>query len=189
MKLELSGDEIRRAKHPHELFLTNMIGNHILWFVAALGMFGSFWQPLALVPVFSVAILGYILWRARRARQESSWYVMCQWQIAARRSRGFILMLGVLVTVSCLGLLGHFYLGMEKVAVMAMVGGMGLLPVLVSVLALIVMESDALHQVSQGKLSPRVFERYPNPEAVILEDDRQSVSEQPAQRIKSETDH
>lgn len=172
MIFELSPQEIRRAKIPHEFFLTNLIGNHILWFVAALGMVNTFWQPLALVPVFSILILCYTLWRARRASREEGWYVMCQWQIAARRSRAFILVLALMMLVSTLGLLAHFYLGFKKVAVIAFVGGVGGLPVMVSVLALIVMESDALHQVSQGKLSARLYERYPNPEAVIIEDDR-----------------
>ena len=51
MKYEIPEEQVKKAKAPHELFLTNLIGNHILWFVAALGVYGSFWQPMALVPV------------------------------------------------------------------------------------------------------------------------------------------
>jgi len=103
MKFQISDAESHRAKIPHEIFLTNLIGNHILWFIAALGMAKTYWQPLALVPLFSVALLVYTLWRARLSRQRDSWFVMCHWQICAGRSRIFIIMLMLAVTVSALG--------------------------------------------------------------------------------------
>ncbi|MDJ0806118.1 MAG: hypothetical protein QNJ78_04720 [Gammaproteobacteria bacterium] len=172
MKFELTNEIAHKAKIPHEILLTNLIGNHILWFVAALGLAGSYWQPLALVPVFSLATLSYILWRARRSKQLDDWYVMCHWQICAARSRLFIymLLLGVLVVI--LGWIGYTYFGMMKVAVVAVSGGVGILPVMVTVLILILMESDALHQANLHKLSKGTVEKYPVPEGVvILEDD------------------
>jgi hypothetical protein len=49
---------------------------------------------------------------------------------------------------------------------------------MVTVLILILMESDALHQAAQGKVSKRMVEKHPFPESmVILEDDRQEDSE------------
>ena len=89
MKFEISDDLVHQAKIPHDIFLTNLIGNHILWFVAALGLSSSFWQPLALVPVFSFSLLFYTLKRARTSRRRDSWFVMVHWQIAAERSRFF----------------------------------------------------------------------------------------------------
>ena len=177
MQFQVSEEELQRAKVPHELFLTNLIGNHILWFVASLGILSSMWQPLALVPVVSLLILGYTVVRARRERNADSWYVMCHWQIAARRSVAFAAVLLLLGLISSLGWIGYTYLGMQRVAVLAMIGGVGLLPTLVSVLVLIVMESDAMHQATQGKLSPAIFERYPNPDAQCI-DEALHVSEQ-----------
>lgn len=170
MKFEISDNDSHKAKIPHELFLTNLIANHILWFVAALGLARSYWQPLALVPIVSFSILAYTLWRAHRSKVRDSWYVMCHWQIAARRSRLFISMLLLLVIISGLGWLGYTYGGMMEVAVYAIIGGIGLLPVMVTVLVLIIMESDVLHQAAQHKLPKSVVERYPNPEAVVLEE-------------------
>lgn len=170
MKFDIGADEAHKAKIPHEIFLTNLIANHILWFVAALGLAGSFWQPLALVPVVSFSILGYTLWRAWRSKGRDSWFVMCHWQIAARRSRIFIAMLFLLLVLSGLGWLGYAYGGMKEVAVYALIGGIGLLPVMVTVLVLIIMESDVLHQAAQHKMPKSVFERYPNPDAVVLEE-------------------
>ncbi|MCG7982247.1 MAG: hypothetical protein JAY90_05765 [Candidatus Thiodiazotropha lotti] len=178
MKFEIQEELVKKAKIPHDVFLTNLIGNHILWFVAALGLVRSFWQPLALVPVVSFVLLFYTLWRARKSKDRDEWYVYAHWQIAAERSRLFIYMLVAVLTVFFLGWLGYTYMGMQKVAVMAMIGGIGILPIMVTVLILILMESDALHQAAQGKLGKRMVEKYPFPDhVVILEDDREEDAE------------
>jgi hypothetical protein len=135
-------------------------------------MAGSYWQPLALVPVFSFLALAYILWRARRAKQQDEWYVMCHWQICAARSRLFIYMLLLGLSVVLLGWLGYSQLGMMKEVVIALIGGVGILPVMVTVLILILMESDALHQASLHKLAKRITEKYPVPaDVIVLEDE------------------
>jgi len=170
MKFEITDDQSKKSKIPHEIFLTNLIGNHILWFVATLGLAGSYWQPLALVPVFSFATLVYTLWRARRSKRVDPWYVMCHWQICAKRSRIFILMLLLLGVVSGLGWIGYSQLGMMKEAVFALIGGAGLLPVMVTVLVLILMESDALHQAALHQLPDRMITAYPNPDVRVLEE-------------------
>ncbi|HEY5789850.1 MAG TPA: hypothetical protein VIX81_04445, partial [Gammaproteobacteria bacterium] len=53
----------RRAKVPHELFLTNLIGNHILAFVALLGMASHNPLPVLAVPLLSFLVLAFTLWR------------------------------------------------------------------------------------------------------------------------------
>jgi hypothetical protein len=181
MKFEISDATAHKAKIPHEILLTNLIGNHILWFIAALGMAGSYWQPLLVVPVFSFVALSYILWRARRAKSQDDWYVMCHWQICAARSRVFIylLLMGVMVVV--LGWVGYTYFGMMKVAVYAISGGVGILPVMVTVLILILMESDALHQASLHNLPRRIVEKYPPPADVRVLEDEPSVQSEPVQ--------
>jgi hypothetical protein len=169
MKFDIPPEQAKRAKVPHEIFLTNLVGNHILWFIAALGISGSFWQPLALVPVVSVASLVYTLWRARQARKRDPWFVMCHWQLCAQRSRLFILMLSFLALASVFGWIAYTYLGMMKVAVYALIGGIGLLPVMVVVLVLIIMESDALHQAGKGQMPKLLLERFPNPGVPVLD--------------------
>lgn len=170
MKFEIPEDEWKKARVPHEIFLTNMVGNHILVFIAALGVVGSFWQPLAMVPVISLCVLFFTLWRAKKAKVNEPWFVMCHWQIAAQRSRIFIYMLMLMSTVATLGWIGYTYLGMMEVAVYAIVGGLGFLPTMVTVLILILMESDAMHQARQCKIPDGVVERYPNPNAKVVED-------------------
>ncbi len=172
MRFAVSRDEIKRANVPHELFLTNLIGNHILLTVALGGLAGSFPWIMALIPAISFGILGFILWRARRAIDRDPWYVMCHWQVCARRSRIFLLMLSLLLLAIVLGWAGQAYGGMMREAVWALVAGIGILPVMATVLVLVMIESDALYHANQAKLPDWVVERFPNPEArAIAEDD------------------
>ncbi|MBK1632475.1 hypothetical protein CKO31_17355 [Thiohalocapsa halophila] len=170
MRFQVSREEIKRANLPHEIFLTNLIGNHILMAVAAGGVAGSFPWVMALIPAISFAMLGYILLRAHRGVGRDPWYVMCHWQVCARRSRLFILMLTLLLAAVALAWAGHVYGGMMKEAAIALVAGVGILPVMVTVLVLIIVESDALYHANQAKLPSWVVERFPNPDAVVIED-------------------
>ncbi|RDH81775.1 MAG: hypothetical protein DIZ77_08300 [endosymbiont of Seepiophila jonesi] len=114
----------------------------------------------------SLGVLAYTIWRARRSKAIDDWYVMCHWQICAARSRIFIYMLLLGLIVSLLGWVGYTYFGMMEVAVYALVGGIAGLPVMVTVLVLILMESDALHQAMLHKLPDRLVEKYPLPENI-----------------------
>ncbi len=125
---------------------------------------------MALVPIVSFGLLTYILWRARRSKSCDSWYVMCHWQICARRARVFIAMLSALGVVVFFGWIGYTYMGLMEVAVYAIIGGVGVLPVMVTVLVLIVMEQDIMHQAAQKKLPDTIVEKHPNPGVRVLED-------------------
>ncbi|ESQ13669.1 MAG: hypothetical protein N838_07610 [Thiohalocapsa sp. PB-PSB1] len=170
MRFEVSQQEIKQANVPHEIFLTNLIGNHILMAVAAGGIAGSFPWVMAVIPAISFVLIGYTLWRARQALGRDAWYVMCHWQICARRSRIFLVMLLLLLTMSGLGWASHVYGGMIKEAAIALVIGGGLLPVMGTVLVLIIIESDALYHANQAKLPDWVVLRFPNPEAKPMAD-------------------
>ncbi|HSQ06972.1 MAG TPA: hypothetical protein VLM84_04675 [Chromatiaceae bacterium] len=172
MRFDVPAAEIKKANIPHEIFLTNLIGNHILMTVGAGGIAGSFPWVMAIIPITSFSLLGFILWRARRALTRDPWYVMCHWQVCARRSRIFIAMLLMLLLVMTLGWVGYAYLGWMKEAVMALVAGTGILPVMVTVLVLIIVESDALYHANQAKLPNWVVERYPNPEATVIHEEK-----------------
>jgi hypothetical protein len=68
---------------------------------------------------------------------------------------------------------------MMKEAAIALVAGGGILPVMVTVLVLIIVESDALYHANQAKLPRWVVERFPNPDAVVIEDDAPAAAIQP----------
>lgn len=149
---ELSEEEIKRAKFPHDLFLVNLIGNHILTFVATLGIASSWAWPLLIVPIVSFTILGSIIFKAIRAKKSESDFVAKHWQIAKKRSIFFIKMLLVLLLISLGGIYGYYNLGWMKEAVYALIGGVCILPIMITTLVLILMESDSLHRASQGKI-------------------------------------
>jgi bacteriorhodopsin len=153
----VSEDITKAAKWPHELFLINLIFNHVLLFVAFLSA-SSLQKLVFIVPVVSFAILGYSLWRARRSLQVDPWFVKCHWQLAARRSRTFIIMLSIMVVV----MVGIYLVsgGNMRPQHWAFFG-VGIMPTLITVLALIVMESDALHLARFGKMPDWLVQRYP----------------------------
>ncbi len=164
MKFEnISEEEQKGARHPHEFFLINLITNHILIFVGLLGMAKQEPWLLLIVPAISITILTYLVWRARVSKGRDSWYVFCHWQLCARRSRFFIGMillmaLGIVAILASVGgnindlRPGHYA-----------IGGMVMLPTLFSVLVLIIMESDAVHKASIGDVPDWLVKKYPPP--------------------------
>ena len=132
--------ERKQARHPHEYFLVNLITNHILVFVALLGMAKQEPWLLLIVPIFSVVVLTYLMWRAKLSRGRDPWFVFCHWQLCARRSRFFI------------GMILLMGLGIAAI-----------LPTLFTVLVLILMESDAVHKARVGEVPDGLVRRYPPP--------------------------
>lgn len=170
MLFEVTDEERKKAKLPHDLFLINLIGNHILTFVATLGLATSWAWPMLIVPTVSFIILGIIIIKGRQSKRNESWYVMCHWQIAVKRSLFFIKMLLALTVLAGIGVYGYTNLGWMKEAVLAVIGGVCILPIMVTTLILIIMESDALHSAAQGKLPEKMLEIFPNPGAKIIEE-------------------
>ncbi|SCZ49055.1 hypothetical protein [Thiohalomonas denitrificans] len=162
MHQEISRSDIVRARSPHELFLINLIFNHVFLLIAAL-MATSLRGTVLIVPIVSAAILGYTIWRARRSQDRDPWFVVCHWQIAAKRSVFFAVM-WVVAGAVILGLLaisggdlkpGHYA-----------VGGVFGVPVMGTMLVLIIMESEAMQQASNGTLPKWALERYPRQEVI-----------------------
>ena len=161
MKFDVDEKQKKCAKIPHEIFLLNLIGNHILMFIAALGIVKTIWQPLAMVPVISFCVLIYTFIRAAQSKKKDSWFVMCHWQSARRRSLWFS---GVLLFALCMALLawlGYSQLGLMKEASIALAGGLSVIPVMITALALILMESDSMYQAAQGNIADHIVAMYP----------------------------
>ncbi len=164
MKLEnISEEERKQARHPHEYYLVNLITNHILVFVALLGMARQEPHLILIVPAISISILTYLVWRARLSRKRDSWYVFCHWQLCARRSRFFIGMillmgLGIAAIIASVGgnavdlRPGHYA-----------IAGLVMLPTLFAVLVLIIMESDAVHKANTGEVPDWLARKFPPP--------------------------
>lgn len=163
-QFDISPEEGRRAKWPHEIFLINLIFNHIFLFCATVAVIGSFPYLPALVPVISFSIIGYILIKARQVGSGSeSWFVKAHWKIAARRTRIFMLLLTITCVISGGGLWLSKIMGWAKIQTIALIGGAGLLPFMVVLLVLIVLGNESVYMARDGKL-PGNFERQ-NPDA------------------------
>jgi len=157
---QVSEEEINAAKVPHDIFLSNLIMNHILLFTGIAAFGGHYIKYLALVPLFSFVALAVTFYRASRVKREDSEFVYVHWQIARRWSVLFTGVLTLLCTVSFLGWLGQEYANMMTEMVYALIGGLGILPTLLSVLVLVVIESDSLHHARIGTMPESAKKRF-----------------------------
>ncbi len=164
MNIQSSEGERKRARHLHAVLLFNLVVNHIFLFLMALTLINQSSNFLILHIFLSIVLLGYILIRAKSAlTTESSWYVCCHWQFAAKRARLFLFLFIALGSLSVLLYYGGHAMGMKAVASWALTGGFGLLPFMVAVLGLIVIEFDAEHQSRTGKVPAGAIAYYPPP--------------------------
>jgi len=167
MKYDISPEELKKARVPHEVFLTNLIFNHVLVFVAIMSA-SSLTQYIVIVPIFSVVSLTYLFWGANRAKTNATWYVNGHWHIAARRSRFFLMMLAAMGSIMALI---YFASGGDMKPQHWAFGGAAFLPTMVTVLALIVFESESLHQAKNAMLPAWIADKFPENALTPIETD------------------
>ena len=157
-------EESVRAKWPHEIFLINLVFNHILVFATTFGVYRTFPLMILIVPITSFAITGYIILKARQiAKSDETWFVKSHWKIAAQRNRHFLWLLTITCVIIGGGVLLSNLIGWSKITTISLLGGFGLLPFMVSLLVLIVLGNDSLYQARHGKLPKRFIEQNPDP--------------------------
>ncbi len=146
-------DEITRAKWPHEIFLINLVFNHILVFASTFGVFSTFPWMVLIVPLTSFAITGYIAIKARQVAAGSEIaFVKAHWALANKRNQHFMWLLLITCLIIGGGLLLSKAMGWSKIATIALLGGVGLLPFMVSLLVLIVLGNDSMYQARHSKM-------------------------------------
>lgn len=161
-QFDVSPDDAKRAKWPHEIFTINLVFNHILVFATTLGVFSTFPLLLLIVPVTSFVIITYIFVRAKQvATSNEPWFIKSHWRIAAKRNRQFTLLLSVALAILGGGFWLSKTLGWSKVATLALLGGVGLLPFMVTLLLLIILGNESIHLARVGKLPKRFVELNP----------------------------
>jgi hypothetical protein len=163
-QFNIAPEETTRAKWPHEIFLINLVFNHILVFASTFGVFSTFPLMVLIVPITSFAITTYIIIKAKQiAASDETWFVKSHWVIAAKRNRSFLGLLTITCSVFGLGLMLSKAMGWSKIATIALLGGFGLLPFMVALLVLIVLGNDSMYQARHGKLPKRFVEQNPDP--------------------------
>ncbi len=162
-RFDIAHEETVRAKWPHEIFLINLVFNHILVFASTFGVFSTFPLMVLIVPITSFAITGYIIIKAKQiAKSDETWFVKSHWIIAAKRNSSFLKLLTITCSVIGGGLLLSKMMGWSKITTIALIGGFGILPFMVALLVLIVMGNDSMYQARHGKLPKRFVEQHPD---------------------------
>ncbi len=155
MEHQVTEAEISRAKSLHSLLLFDFIVVHVFVFVLALSLFKTSPIPIILMPIFSIALLGNVIFKAKQAlTKEASLFVLCHNLLAAKRAKLFLLLFVVTGTLTTVLVLGGAQFGMSKITSYALAAGIGQLPFMVTLLVLVVMEFDAEHQCKTGKIPP-----------------------------------
>ncbi len=164
MSHQASEAEIKRAKYLHSVLLFDFIVIHIFIFILALSLIKSSYLPLILMPLLSVATLGYVMFKARQAlTQEPSWFVRCHMLLAGRRARMFLALFVVTGAFTSALLFGGASIGLSPIASKSLAFGLGQLPFMAVLLFLIVIEFDAEHQCKSGKIPAAALALHPAP--------------------------
>ncbi len=153
-------DEIMAARMPHNIFLTNLIMNHILLLTAIIAFGSTYIKLIVLVPIFSFIALGYTFYTSGKIKREQSEFVYIHWQIARRWSILFAGAIMLLIIVMFSAWLANQYLGIMKEAIYAFVAGFAFLPTMVFVVLLIIIESDSLYYARTGRLPQWAQKRF-----------------------------
>lgn len=162
-RFDIAPEETVRAKWPHEIFLINLVFNHILVFASTFGVFSTFPLMVLIVPITSFAITGYLLVQARQiAKSDETWFVKSHWVIADKRNKHFMWLLTITCVIVGGGLLISKLMGWSKITTLALLGGFSMLPFMVALLILIVLGNDSMYQARHGKLPKRFVEQNPD---------------------------
>jgi len=153
-------EEMKLAQLPHQLFVFNTIGNHVLLTVMTISVAMS--SPLwtLIIPSLSLLIISYTFLRGRTLIQHESTLVRCHWGIVMRRTKIFLIGYIALAIAATLGVLLHTYTGVMKELLFALVGGLGLLPFMVLILTLTILESDTLNHANKGFVADSLIKRW-----------------------------
>lgn len=166
LSFSISDEEAKKARIPHEIFLSNLILNHILLFITILSA-SNLAQYVVVVPAASLLSMVYLMWGAYRAKRRTTWYVNGHWQLCAKRN---LLFMGMILLVSSVFAAMWLATGGNLRPQHWAIGGALLLPTMVTVLILIILESEALHHASEGILPDWILERFPENAPKPIED-------------------
>ena len=158
--------EIKAARWPHEIFLINLVFNHVFIFVVTLGAIKNLPMMIFLTPLISFSIIAYILVKQRIiAASDASFFLKGHWKIAAARNRWFLYLLIFVCIISG----GGYYLfsafGLSKITLWALLIGIGLLPFMVALLTLVTLGSDSMNIARDGRLPDNFLAKNPPPAA------------------------
>lgn len=186
--------ERRLARSPHELAMVNLLLFNLLIGVALLAgsmaqpdsLIGTYkWVAVAVPLLISLAVIAYTGLQAVRARQTSPWFVAAHWRLSASRYRMVLAAYGVCAAILSLAL----FTGRGEAAIEAQIkdlppamqemerrklhsqhmgeqvwARLAVVPLLLTVMATIMLESGSIYQAQRGEVPQRLLERFPPPD-------------------------
>lgn len=159
-----SAAEIKAAKWPHEVLLMNLVFNHSFVFIISLALVKAYPILLVVTPILSVGIIAYIVVKQKQIEaSDASYFLKGHWKISAVRNIWFLYLLIFTCTLSGGGYYLFTALGLSKITLWAVVIGVGLLPFMIVLLALITLASDSINFARDGKLPNNYLAKYPPP--------------------------
>lgn len=154
----------KQAKTPHELLMLNLFAFHLLVTPLILWL-GIGMKGLALPPLLSLAVIGYIFHRGRRAEREGPWFVMAHWKLALFRARLLLIAYGITGVLLGLAWLISLGAGQTQAIMLTVLTRVAVMPTVVMVFAVAVLESSAIYQATRGEVPDGIAARYPVPAA------------------------
>lgn len=183
----------RRAKSPHELAMINLLLFNLLIGIALLAgsmaapdstIAAYKWVGVTLPTLLSLTVMLFTWLRAARAPHSQPWFVAAHWRLSARRYRALLAAYVVSAAVVSLAFVG----GGHETEIERRVAGLppalqamerhklesqnmgtaiwariGVVPLLLTVMTLIMLESGALYQAGRGEVPDGMLARFPPP--------------------------
>ena len=174
MLFEIDETTCKRAKTPHELFMLNLAGFHLL---AAPGSFVFMGKPGLLIPLSLSLLIIAIFWiQAARLKDREHWFIAAHWRLAADRTK--ILMVGYLITGGIIGLTALATPAGGKGAIMAdAFFRVAIVPALLTVMVCFVLESSGIFMATKGELPSGLVKRFPPPAEIRVKEDPAAAQE------------
>jgi len=161
MNFEISDEEKKQAKAPHNLFVLNIFLFNLLMTPAAIvmdvGMYG-FLIPL----ICSLSVIAYIY---QHSKKTTIWFVDMHWRLSFRRCQylmagyaltAFLVLLAWLIslTASDARMAEIIFTAVSRVAVA---------PTVLAVMGTVVLEAGGFHLVNQGEVPDALVTKFPPP--------------------------
>ncbi|MGB5831896.1 MAG: hypothetical protein WBG92_07885 [Thiohalocapsa sp.] len=194
MFFAIDDQQQRGAKSPHELTMINLLLFNLLIGVALLGgsmarpdsIIAAYkWVGIAVPLLLSLSLILFTWLREARARRTEPWFVAAHWKLSARRNRSLLAAYLISAAVVSLAFFGGgddrelerriaelppAMQEMERHKLESQDMGsaiwarIGVVPLLLTVMALIMLESGALFQAGRGEVPDAIIARFPPPQ-------------------------
>lgn len=159
MNFEITEEEKKSARVPHNLFVLNILLFNLLMtplaIVLDVGMYGL------LIPLIcSLSVITYIYWRSEKSR---CWYIDMHWRLSFRRCQYLMVgyaITGLLVAIAWLISMSANDATMAEIMFTA-ISRVAIVPTLLAVMVTVVLEAGGYHLINRGEVPDKFVEKFP----------------------------